>query len=98
MKTVWRPLPEKMNTMVVASMAIQNLSKAGGASNDQRRKPRQEGVNMPNTLITSCPVFIHIFGYMYNIVLSAQALQSDSLLYFQCELEVKEQVLQLFTL
>lgn len=94
MNTVWRPLPAKMNTMAVASMATQNPSKAGGASEDQRRKPRQERVNTPNTPITSGPVFIHIFGHMYNIVFSAQALQSDSLLYFQCELEVEEQVLQ----
>lgn len=92
MKTVWRPHPTKMNTMVVASMATQNPSETGGASEDQRRKPRQERVNMPNTLITSCPVVIHSLGHMYNIVFSAHALQSDSLLYFQCEVE--EQVLQ----
>lgn len=96
MKTVWRPLPAKMNTMVIASMATQNPSKAGGASEDQRRKPWQEGVNTPHTLTTSCPVFIHTFGHMYNTALSAQALRSDSSLYFQCELEVEEQVLQLF--
>lgn len=46
-------------TMVVASMATQNPSETGGASQDQKRKPRQEKVNMPNTLITSCPVFVY---------------------------------------